>query len=83
MKAKHRSGVGRLRWRLVFRTCGNADRPLDGLLLAGAGLFGRSLLKLQSEDLGFDRANVLLVSVDPRLAGYQTSELATLYHRPK
>ncbi|HEX6729064.1 MAG TPA: ABC transporter permease [Pyrinomonadaceae bacterium] len=80
MKAKHRSGVGRLRWNwssaLVVMQIG-----LSMVLLAGAGLFGRSLLKLQTEHLGFDRANVLLVSVDPRLANYKTTELADLYRR--
>ena len=52
---------------------------LSMVLLTGAGLFGRSLIKLQSEDVGFDRNNVLLVGIDSRLAGYKTSELAALY----
>ena len=54
---------------------------LSMVLLTGAGLFARSLLKLQSEDLGFNRNNVLLLSIDPRLAGYKTTELATLYQQ--
>src|SRR6185295_3757967 len=45
------------------------------------GLFARSLLKLQGEDLGFDRNNVLLVGIDPRLAGYKPTELAALYQQ--
>jgi predicted permease len=49
------------------------------VLLTGAGLFARSLIKLQSEDLGFDRNNVLLVGIDSRLAGYKPTELAALY----
>ena len=52
---------------------------LSMVLLTGAGLFGRSLIKLQSEDVGFDRNNVLLVGIDSRLAGYKTTELAALY----
>ena len=52
---------------------------LSMVLLTGAGLFARSLVKLQSEDLGFDRNNVLLVGIDSRLAGYKTTELAGLY----
>src|SRR5262249_2089155 len=52
---------------------------LSMVLLTGAGLFARSLIKLQSEDLGFDRNNVLLLGIDPRLAGYKTTELAALY----
>ncbi|PWT95654.1 MAG: permease [Blastocatellia bacterium] len=52
---------------------------LSMVLLTGAGLFARSLSKLQSEDVGFDRSNVLLVGIDPRLAGYKPTELASLY----
>ncbi|HEU4836110.1 MAG TPA: ABC transporter permease [Pyrinomonadaceae bacterium] len=54
---------------------------LSMVLLTGGGLFARSLMKLQGEDLGFDRNNVLLVGVDPRLAGYKQAELATLYQQ--
>jgi len=49
------------------------------VLLTGAGLFARSLVKLQNEDVGFDRSNMLLVGIDPRLAGYKPVELAGLY----
>ena len=51
------------------------------VLLTGAGLFARSLMKLQSEDVGFDRNNMLLVGIDPRLAGYKPTELAGLYQQ--
>ena len=51
------------------------------VLLTGAGLFARSLVKLQNEDVGFDRNNVLVVGIDPRLAGYKTTELPTLYQQ--
>jgi hypothetical protein len=54
---------------------------LSMVLLTGAGLFARSLVKLQNEDVGFDRSNVLLLDVDPRLAGYKTTELAGLYQQ--
>jgi predicted permease len=54
---------------------------LSMVLLTGAGLFARSLLKLQNEDVGFDRNNVLLLGIDPRLAGYKPAELATLYQQ--
>ena len=54
---------------------------LSMVLLTGAGLFARSLVKLQNEDLGFDRTNLLLVGIDPRLAGYKPTELSTLYHQ--
>jgi predicted permease len=44
---------------------------LSLVLLAGAGLFLRSLTKLMETDTGFDRRNVLLVSFDPGAAGYK------------
>ncbi len=51
------------------------------ILLVGAGLFARSLMKLQQEDLGFNRDNVLLASLDPRLAGYKPEELSSVYRQ--
>ena len=51
------------------------------VLLVGAGLFARSLIKLQQEDLGFNRDNVLLTSVDTRLAGYKPDELSGVYRQ--
>ncbi len=54
---------------------------LSMVLLTGAGLFARSLLKLQNEDVGFDRTNMLLVGIDPRLAGYKPAELPGLYQQ--
>ena len=80
MKEKSRSGFGR--WRLglssllvVTQVC------LSMVLLTGAGLFARSLLKLQQEDVGFSHTRVLLADVDPRLAGYKPAELSPLYER--
>jgi predicted permease len=40
-------------------------------LLAGAGLFLRSLVNLMNVDAGFDRQNALVVGIDPLGAGYQ------------
>ena len=54
---------------------------LSMVLLTGAGLFARSLVKLQNENVGFDRNNMLLLGIDPRLAGYKPTELATLYQQ--
>jgi predicted permease len=54
---------------------------LSMVLLTGAGLFGRSLVKLQNEDVGFERENLLLVRIEPRLAGYKPAELSTLYQQ--
>jgi predicted permease len=54
---------------------------LSMVLLTGAGLFVGSLLQLRSENLGFDRNNVLVLDIDPRLAGYKPKELPSLYQR--
>jgi predicted permease len=54
---------------------------LSMVLLTGAGLFARSLTKLQNEDVGFDRTNLLLVGIDPRLAGYKPAELPAFYQQ--
>jgi predicted permease len=38
-------------------------------------------LNLQSENVGFDRSNILLLGIDPRLGGYKPAELPTLYQQ--
>jgi predicted permease len=43
---------------------------LSVVLVAGAGLFVRSLQQLWRVEVGYDRDNVLLFSVDTKLAGY-------------
>ena len=53
---------------------------LSLILLIGTGLFLRSLVKLQTIDLGFDPANVLEVSADPTLNGYSQAQ-AQLFYR--
>ena len=58
-----------------------AQVGLSMVLLAGAGLFARSLMKLQEEDVGFNRDNVLLIGIDPRLGGYKPTELSALYRQ--
>src|SRR5262245_40305869 len=54
---------------------------LSLLLLICAGLFARSLENLRSVDAGFNRENILLVSTDPRMIGYQGRQIADLYQR--
>jgi hypothetical protein len=54
---------------------------LSLLLLAGAGLFTRSLLYLSHIDIGFDREHLLAVSIDTKISGYPRSRLGLLYHR--
>ena len=80
MKEKFRLRTGILRFSLsslmVVLQVG-----LSMALLTGAGLFARSLVKLQNEDVGFDRNNVLLVGIDARLGGYKPNQLAPLYQQ--
>jgi predicted permease len=49
------------------------------VLLVAAGLLLHSLVDLEKQDLGFRPQHVLLVNIDPHLAGYKPSELASLY----
>jgi predicted permease len=51
------------------------------LLLAGAGLFVRTLHNQNQIDAGFDRENLLIFQVHPRSSGYETARLADLYRQ--
>jgi predicted permease len=44
------------------------------MLLIVAGLFARSLVKVQQTDLGFDPADVVNLSMDPKQAGYNQTQ---------
>ncbi len=49
------------------------------LLVIGAGLFVRTLSNLHSIDVGFNRENVLLVTLNGRQGGYREAALARFY----
>jgi predicted permease len=49
------------------------------VVLITAGLLVRTLTNLKHLNLGFDTQNVLLFSVDPRLAGYKGQQIDNLY----
>jgi putative ABC transport system permease protein len=73
------SGGGRqarLRRTLVI-----AQVALSMLLLAGAGLFARSLYNLKAVDPGFRVDDLLAFSIDPSLSGYEGDRLTALYQR--
>jgi len=80
MKDKTRSSTGRSRYGVasalvITQVC------LSMVLLTGAGLFARSLMNLQHVDIGFNPEKVLTVEIDPRLGGYKSAELSSLYQR--
>ncbi|MGH9859028.1 MAG: ABC transporter permease, partial [Candidatus Acidiferrales bacterium] len=52
---------------------------LSVILLVGAGLLGRTLLKLYNVRYGFDASNVLLARIHPALNGYKDARLADFY----
>ncbi|HKX00458.1 MAG TPA: ABC transporter permease [Bryobacteraceae bacterium] len=54
---------------------------LSTVLLAGAGLFLRSLANLMDVDVGFDRQNVVRVHIDPGAAGYRDERLVSVMTR--
>jgi predicted permease len=56
-----------------------AQAAMSVLLLVGAGLFVRTLRNLETEDIGFDRSNILLFTVDGARTGYHGQRLASLY----
>jgi predicted permease len=54
---------------------------LSTLLLAGAGLFVRTLVNLSSIDPGFQTARLLLFNVDGSRSGYKGEKLTALYEQ--
>ena len=58
-----------------------AQVALSMLLLAGAGLFARSLYNLKSVDPGFRVERLTAFSIDPSLSGYEGARLSALYER--
>jgi predicted permease len=58
-----------------------AQVALSMLLLAGAGLFARSLYNLKALDPGFRVDSVYAFSIDPSLSAYEGDRLTDLYRR--
>ena len=51
------------------------------VLIVGAGLLTRSLMRLEGQQFGFETGGRLIVHVDPSLAGYTIDRLPSLYER--
>ncbi len=72
------SRLGARRSRLA-KALVSAQVALSLVLLVGAGLFLRTLQKLESVPLGFERQNLILFSVAPGLNGYTGERLSEYY----
>lgn len=73
-------GTGRFRFPLV-RVLVGVQVALSLLLVVGAALFQQTFRNLVRIDPGFERETVLNVRFDPRLAGFEQSQLPALYAR--
>jgi predicted permease len=73
-------GGGRRR-RFVDRMLVATQVALSLVLLVAAGLFLRTLGNIWALDTGYDRVNVLMLSVDARLAGKHGKEVPNTYRR--
>ncbi len=63
------------------RILGMTQVALSLVLLMGAALFMRSLHNMLTQNLGFDREHLLMVSVDPATAGYKGPSATAMYER--
>jgi predicted permease len=69
------------RRRVIDHVLVAAQVALSLVLLAGAGLFLRTLGQLWAQDPGYDRRNLLMFSVDARLAGHDGPNVPLSYRR--
>jgi predicted permease len=74
------SRLGARRSRLA-KVLVSAQVALSLVLLVGAGLFLRTLQKLESVPLGFERERLLMFSIAPGLNGYTGPRLADYYRQ--
>ena len=58
-----------------------AQVALSVVMLSAAGLFVQHLSNLRNQDLGFERASLLLVTLDPTTSGYPREQLFAPYQR--
>jgi predicted permease len=58
-----------------------AQVTVSVVLLAGAGLFLRSLANLEQQDFGFNRTHLLVVTLGDKFGGLKPEQLAGFYQR--
>jgi predicted permease len=79
--ARTAGGAASRSTRLLPRTLIVVQVTLSLVLLTVAGLLLRTLVNLRTQDIGLDRSNVLLISTNPKFAGYKPERLNALYDR--
>jgi predicted permease len=73
--------IGGGRRRMVDRALVACQVAISLGLLAVGGLFLRSLGNIWAQETGYDRHNVVMFSVDPRLSGMRGPDLPATYRR--
>ena len=81
LKDEAGSVVGGGRQARVRRALVVGQVALSMLLLAGAGLFARSLFNLRAVDAGFPVESLLTFSIDPTLSGYDAARMQSLFEQ--
>jgi predicted permease len=79
--ARTASGSGGRGSRLLPRALVVAQVTVSVMLLAGAGLFLRTLNNLERQDFGFNRTHLLLVSFGEEFGGLKPEQLDGFYRR--
>jgi putative ABC transport system permease protein len=78
---KDNTSIGAPRRSRLARTFVIVQVAFSVLLLVGAGLFLRSLQNVTATDIGFDPANMIVMSVNPALQGYDQPRSRALYEK--
>ena len=65
--------------RFLDRVLVAVQVTLSLVLITGAGIFTRTLENLRHVDVGYERDNILMFSVDAKLAGYPKERAGALY----
>jgi predicted permease len=79
--ARTAAGSGGRGGRLLPRALVVAQVTVSVVLLAGAGLFLRSLTNLERQDFGFNRTHLLLVTLGDKFGGLKPEQLAGFYQK--